>query len=204
MQVLVNGVEPEEATLIVILLHGRGADGADIMGLSEEFEDEDICWLAPTSLNKAWYPDRFMQPRSRNEPYLTLSTEQVKGLIEQFPAGKVVLGGFSQGACLTADVLARHQLPLAGAWMFSGGFIGDDEEMPELAKDLGGLPVIITGSTQDPHIPHRRMELTARHLTQLGADVDTLYYDLPSHQIAAEELDLAKTCLGKIRTRLKN
>jgi phospholipase/carboxylesterase len=204
MKVLVNGPEPDEANIIVILLHGRGADGDDIMGLSAEFEDEDICWMAPTSMNNSWYPDSFLERRARNEPYLTLSVEQIKGLLDQFPAEKLVLGGFSQGACLTADILARHTRELAGAWMFSGGIIGHEEEMPKVEGSLKGLPVCLSGSLRDPHIPAERMKQTALHLEKMGADVKTLHYDLNTHQIAAEELELAKEVLLKVRSRMKS
>lgn len=201
MRVLVNGPEPDEAALIVILLHGRGADGEDIMGLSAQFEDEDVCWLAPTAMNQAWYPGKFMDRRASNEPYLTLSTEQVKGLVDQFPPGKVVLAGFSQGACLTADILARYNPELAGAWMFSGGLIGHDDEMPEPGEDLKSLPVIVTGSQRDPHIPLERMEFTVKHLKEMGCQTESLFYDLDSHQIVAEEMDLARKCLELAKER---
>ncbi|MFA5506317.1 MAG: phospholipase [Vulcanimicrobiota bacterium] len=202
MKVLMHGAEPEEAKLIVILLHGRGASGDDIMGLSQEIEGDDICWLAPTALNNAWYPARFMERRAANEPFLTLSTEQVKGLIAEFPIEKVILGGFSQGACLTADILARHPMPLAGAWLFSGGLIGTDEELPAVTQAYQGLPVTLSGSLQDPHIPAERMKRTAQHLGQMGARVETLHYDFPSHQIAAEEVELAQQVLQQVRARL--
>lgn len=203
MQVLVNGPEPDEAALIVILLHGRGASGDDIMGLSAEFDDEDICWLAPTSMNRSWYPDRFVERRSRNEPYLTISVEQIKGLVDQFPTEKVILAGFSQGACLVSDILTRQPLKLAGAWIFSGGVIGHEDELPELSGSLEGLPVTVSGSNQDPHIPLERMEWVAQRLRKMGAEVKSLHYDLNSHQIAKEEVELAKESLEKIRKRVR-
>lgn len=202
MKVLVNGPDPEEANLIVILLHGRGASGDDIMGLSVEFEDEDICWLAPTAMNDSWYPGSFMARRSTNEPYLTVSTEQVKGLIDQFPSHKVILAGFSQGACLVSDILARHPRPLAGAWLFSGGLVGEDDELLKADAGLEGLPVSISGSTQDPHIPLARMKETAAILQKMGARVETLFYDLHSHQIASEEVQLAHKVLKAVRGRM--
>lgn len=201
MKVLVNGAEPDEAELIVILLHGRGASGDDIMGLSVEFEDEDICWLAPTAMNHSWYPNSFLQRRSTNEPFLTVSTEQIKGLIDEFPSEKVILAGFSQGACLVSDILARHPRKIAGAWLFSGGLIGEEDELPKLDGSLDGLPISISGSTRDPHIPLRRMEQTVEHLGKMGARVETFFYDLNSHQIAAEEIELAKRLLSLMRVR---
>ena len=202
MKVLLNGAEPDEASLIVLLLHGRGADGEDILGLSTEFPDDDICWMAPTALNNAWYPGQFTERRASNEPFLTLSTETIKGLIDQFPSEKLVLAGFSQGACLTADILARHNHNLAGAWMFSGGLIGHEDELPEPEKRMEQTPVIVTGSLKDPHIPAERMKRTAQHLETMGAQVKTLHYEFASHQIAVEELELAKESLKLIRARL--
>ena len=203
MRVLVNGAEPEAAKLIVILLYGRGADGNDILGLSSEFEDDDICWLAPTAMNNQWYPGKIGDRRSQSEPFLTISAEQIKGLMAEFPPEKIVLGGFSQGACMTADILARYPQELAGAWMFSGGLIGSEEELPEVTTPYNGLPVTISGSEKDPHIPIARMRKTAEHLKEMGADVEVFHYDVPTHQIAEEEIDLAKRCLKQIKGRLR-
>jgi phospholipase/carboxylesterase len=202
VKVLLHGPEPDEASFIVILLHGRGASGEDIMGLSQEFEADDICWMAPTAMNGSWYPGRFMERRAANEPFLTISTEQVKGLMAEFPPEKLILAGFSQGACLTADILARYPQKLAGAWMFSGGLIGVEEELPEVSQAYQGLPVTLSGSLQDPHIPAERMKRTAQLIGSMGARVETLHYDLPSHQIAAEEIELAQKCLEQIRQRV--
>ena len=172
------------------------------MGLSQEFPGDDICWLAPTAMNNTWYPTSFMERRAANEPFLTISTEQVKGLMDQFPAEKLILAGFSQGACLTADILARYPTQIAGAWLFSGGLIGTDEELPKPTQVYRGLPVTLSGSSQDPHIPAERMKRTAQHLGAMGARVETLHYDIASHQIALEEVELARECLEKIRERV--
>lgn len=198
MKVVLAGAEPDEADLIVILLHGRGATGEDIIGLGQEFGDKNISWLAPTATNNTWYPASFTERRSRNEPFLSLSIEQVKGLVAQFPAGKVVLGGFSQGACLAADILGRHPGTYAGGMLFSGGLIGDEEELPKTPVDLKGVPISLSGSTQDSHIPHARMERTGQWLKSVGADIETLFYDVPGHQIASEEVELASKVLEKI------
>lgn len=202
MKVLVNGPEPDEATLIVILLHEQNATGDDIMGLSVPFEDDDICWLAPTALNNSWFPHSPLERRSRNEPYLSLSAEQIKGLIDQFPSGKVVLAGFAQGACLVAELLTRHSPPLAGAFLFSGGFIGEEDEYSLPEKVYSNFPVSLSGSSRDPIVPESRLQETARRLERMGATVQTLFHDVASHEVAAEEIELAKKVLQEARQRL--
>lgn len=199
MKILLNGAEPDEAKLWVVLLHGRGAGAEDILGLSMEFEpDPDLCWMAPQAMNNSWYPGRFQDRRRTNEPYLTVSLETVKGLIEKFPPERLILAGFSQGACLVSDLLTREPRRYAGAWIFSGGFIGTEEETPKVEGDLGGTPVMICGSHNDPHIPLPRMQHTAQILSELGAEVSTIFYPGSSHTITTDEVAMARSILATL------
>ncbi len=204
MRVLYEGVEPDRAELIVVLIHGRGSSAESILSLSAAFADrEEVCWLAPHASGGTWYPKSFLEPRAANEPHLTVSLESVRGLLEQFEPHRTLLGGFSQGACLASDLLLRTAVPRAGAWLFSGGLIGEDRELPEPDGDLKGTPVLISGSLSDPHIPAERMKRTAESLRKQGAEVDTLHYPQPSHTISDTELARAGLILDSALRKLR-
>lgn len=199
MKVLLNGADPDDAKYWVILLHGRGAGADDILALSMEFESHPgVSWLAPQAPNYSWYPDRFHQPRRVNEPYLTVSLDTVWQLAEKFPSERVILGGFSQGACLVSDLLTRRPKRYGGAWIFSGGFIGSDDEAPSVEGDLAGTPVVMCGSQSDPHIPFPRMKQTEAELIRLGARVETLFYPGGSHTVTQGEVGLAAAVLANL------
>ncbi len=196
MKVLLNGADPDDAKFWVVLLHGRGAGADDILALSMEFEPHpEVSWMAPQAMGNSWYPDRFHQPRRVNEPYLTVSLDSVWQLVEKFPSERVILGGFSQGACLVSDLLTRRPKRYGGAWIFSGGFIGSDQEAPASEGDLGGTPVVMCGSQNDPHIPFPRMKATEAELSRLGAQVETLFYPGSSHTVTTGEVELASRML---------
>ncbi len=192
MKVLYEGIEPEQAKLLVMLLHGRGDTAENILGLSLPFQDLDgVCWMAPQAMNHGWYPNRFTVPRSHNEPYLTLALDTLQGLLDKFPPEQTLLAGFSQGACLVSDLLVRRPVRRAGAWIFSGGLIGQDDEWPIGEGALKGTPVLVTGSLQDPHIPAERMERTKEVLRSLGADITESHSQQASHYVSEVELRLA-------------
>src|SRR5579864_5029804 len=111
-RVLQAGQKLETAHAAMILLHGRGATAEDIMTIAAELEQPGWSYLAPQSAGNAWYPNPFTAPLESNEPYLSAALEMVSRLLERVeasvPVHRVVLLGFSQGACLTMEFAARN------------------------------------------------------------------------------------------------
>ncbi|MCO5178214.1 MAG: alpha/beta hydrolase, partial [Thermomicrobiales bacterium] len=176
-QVLVAGAAPAEATAAVILVHGRGATARGMFGLVNELPAETVTYAAPQAASQTWYPYSFLEPIERNEPWLTSALAAVGDVVdaladEGVPRERIVLLGFSQGACLSAEFVARNPQRYGGLIVFSGGLIGP----PGLARndvgDIAGTPVFIGGSDIDPHIPLERMQETAAILEQIGGKVD--------------------------------
>src|SRR5579864_4788805 len=106
-RVLQAGEKLETAHAAMILLHGRGATAEDIMTIAAELDQPGWSYLAPQSAGNAWYPNPFTSPIESNEPYLSAALEMVAGLVKQVeasvPAARIVLLGFSQGACLSLE-----------------------------------------------------------------------------------------------------
>jgi predicted esterase len=190
-----SGTPLETAKAVMILLHGRGDNAQGIMGLSQEFERSDMAFIAPQAANNTWYPFRFIEPTSSNEPYLTSAVQTITNILQMtqkhVPLEHTFLLGFSQGACLALEVAARHGGKFGGVIAFSGGLIGDALEI-EKYKNLEQTPVFLGCSDVDAHIPKTRVEESAVLLENLGANVNLRFYPNFGHSINADEIGQAR------------
>lgn len=192
----------DEAERTLILVHGRGATAQGILELGGHLVDDDVALLAPQAAGHTWYPYSFMAPLARNQPYLDSALELLEHVVERVeeagvPAERIAVGGFSQGACLASEFVARHPRRWGGLVVFSGGLIGP--EGLELAErhpgSLEGTPVFMGCSDRDPHIPRGRFEETGRVLEGMGAEVDLRVYADMGHTIVQDEVDGARAVL---------
>jgi predicted esterase len=195
------GVPVAEARLVVILLHGRGASAEGILGLSREVRAADVAFLAPQAAGHTWYPQTFLAPIQENEPHLTsalrLVATSIDGLARQgVSAERVALMGFSQGACLALEYVARHARRYAAVAALSGGLIGPPGTPRAYAGSLEGTPVFIGCSDVDSHIPLERVHESTTVLRRLGAVVDERIYPGMGHTISRDELDAVDALLA--------
>ena len=187
--------------LVVILLHGRGASPADILGLVPRFDRPDLTYLAPAAANNTWYPFTFLSETSKNEPWLSSALQTVGDLVADVeqrgtPRDRIVLGGFSQGACLSLEFAVRHASRWAGVLAFSGGLIGPLGTTWENPGTFGGTPVFLGCSDVDAHIPKARVEESADVFRRMGADVTLRLYPGMGHVVSAEEIEEARRILA--------
>lgn len=190
------GAPLQVARLAVILVHGRGATGESMLALVEAIglqKTEDIAFLAPQAPGGSWYPYNFLTPIAQNEPYLSRSLDILAGVLNQViragvSAERTVFVGFSQGACLSLEFIARHAQQYAGVAGLSGGLIGPPGKAWDYPGSLEHTPVFLGCSDVDPHIPEERVRETARVLEQLGAQVTTRIYPGMGHTVNEDEL----------------
>ena len=199
-QVLRSGPPPENARLGAILLHGRGASTEDILGLADQFSAKDIAYAAPQAASSTWYPYSFLAPFAQNEPWLGSALRVVAGLVDDFnqrgiPAERLVVMGFSQGACLTLEFAARHARRYAAVVAFTGGLIGPPGSPRDYIGDFAGTPVFIGSSDVDAHVPLERVQESTAVFNRLGATVDERIYPGMGHTINADELRAADLLL---------
>jgi predicted esterase len=204
--VLQTGAALEVADGVVILLHGRGGSANDILSLKEAMEPElngrKLCWLAPEAAGRTWYPTSFLAPREENEPYLSSALARVSALVAlAVEAGigteRIVIGGFSQGACLSTEFVASHPARYAGLIAFTGGLIGPPGMSFEHSGDLAGTPVLLLSGDPDPHVPWTRIEESAKVLGAMGAEITLKRYPGRPHTVSPEEVMLGKLLLEK-------
>jgi phospholipase/carboxylesterase len=103
-------------------------------------------------------------------------------------AEKVILLGFSQGACLATEFAARNARRWGGVCGLSGGLIGPPGTPREYQGSLNHTPVFLGCSDVDFHIPVERVYESEEVLRSLGGDVTTQIYPGMGHTINEDEL----------------
>lgn len=200
---LIAGAPIERAKAVLILVHGRGATAESILPLAEAFGVAAVAYVAPQATGNTWYPQSFMAPIEANEPYLSSALELIAAIVAElgakgFPPGRIAVGGFSQGACLSTEFVARNAQRYGLVAGLSGGLIGPSGTPRDYAGSLAGTPVFLGCSDADAHIPLARVQETTRVLTALDAEVDERIYRGMGHTVNDDEI----AAVGKMLSRL--
>jgi len=202
LPVLEAGEKLGNARAAMILAHGRGATAADIMTIATEVMQPGFAYLAPQAAGNAWYPNPFTAPIDSNEPYLSSALEVLETLLarveETIPADRVVLLGFSQGACLTLEFAARHARRYGGVVGLSGGLIGPDGTPRDYPGDFGGTPALLGCSDVDPHIRKDRVLEAAEVYKGMGAQITARLYPGMGHTVNEDEIGSVRAILEAI------
>ena len=193
--VLQEGAPLEKARAAMLLVHGRGAEAEDIMTLGRELMHPNFAYLAPQAAGNTWYPNPFTAPIASNEPYFSSAIAILEGLLEKVTEHvaheRVILLGFSQGACLVLEFCARHARRYGGIVAFSGGLIGPDGTSRDYPGSFAGTPVFIGCSDVDPHIAKARVIEAGEVLKRMGAAATVKLYPNMPHTVNADEIHAA-------------
>jgi len=192
--ILFAGAQVGEAKGAMILVHGRGADARDILGLAEYFGRPDLAYVAPEAAGHTWYPNRFLVPVEENEPYLSSALGVLDTLVDDIGRGglgaeRVFLLGFSQGACLSLEFAARNPRRYGGVIALSGGLIGASVKADNYSGSLAGTPVFLGCSDVDPHIPLARVKESSTIMAALGGAVTERIYPGMGHTVTGDEVE---------------
>lgn len=195
--VLTAGATLDKAIAAVILLHGRGASAEDILGLAGAMYDERVAYLAPQAAEHRWYPYSFLAPIAENEPALSSALKKVGAIVESaVNAGlareRIFLCGFSQGACLATEYIARHPARYGGLIALTGGLIGPPDADLRHPGDVAGMPALFSSGDPDPHVPWARVQASAEQFTAMGAEVDLQRYPGRPHTVLPQEIKAAR------------
>ena len=187
------GAPPARAAGVVLLVHGRGATAESMLPLAEVLARPDLCYLAPQADGHSWYPQSFMAPTAANEPYLSASLARIAAIVTEILASGVAptslaLIGFSQGACLAAEVILRNPRPYGFAGILSGGAIGPPGTPRDYAGSLAGVAAFLGCADHDPHIPLARVLETGAAFRAMGARVDEHIFAGSFHGVNDEEV----------------
>lgn len=187
----------DKAAAAMIMIHGRGATAESILQLAGDLEHPSFAYLAPQARGNAWYPNSFLAPIHTNEPWLSSALSVVAAMLDYveeagIPPERTMLLGFSQGACLTLEFVARHARRYGGVAGLSGGLIGPDGTPRDYAGSLDGTPIFLGCSDVDFHIPKERVFETEQVLAGLGGSVTARLYPQMGHTVNSDEIDFVR------------
>ncbi|HSZ33462.1 MAG TPA: dienelactone hydrolase family protein [Puia sp.] len=190
------GVSLDIAQKVLIMLHGRGADADDILGLAEELNLSGFALIAPEANANSWYPHSFLSPPSLNEPWLSSALNLLKEITEDLNSKGIeneyiYFLGFSQGACLTLEFTSRHADKYGGIVAFTGGLIGDHIYPENYKGNFSGTRILLASSDPDPHVPAERVSSSSKLLSGMNANVKLVFYKGMGHTISSEEIEVA-------------
>jgi phospholipase/carboxylesterase len=191
--VATGGVEIEHAKIAMILIHGRGASAQSMLMFSDELDADNIHYRAIQAKGHTWYPRSFIAPKEMNQPGIKSGLQAINNQISALnkagiPTKKIMLLGFSQGACLTTEFAARHPRRYAGIIGLSGGLIGDEVDPQKYKGSMEQTPVFLGCSDRDPHIPQQRVDLTEEVFQKLGANITKKIYVGMGHTVNQDEI----------------
>lgn len=205
--VLEAGEPLATAGAAMILVHGRGASAADIMTLGAELMHPGFAYLAPQAAGGAWYPNPFTAPIEDNEPYLSSALEVVASILasveKTVSANRVILLGFSQGACLTLEFAARNARRYGGIVGLSGGLIGPTGTPRDYAGSFDGTPAFLGCSDVDPHIRKDRVLEAGQVFERMAASVTLELYPQMGHTVSAEEIVAVRQMISVVASGLQ-
>lgn len=184
----------------IILLHGYGADGHDLIGLAPQMAEAlpgtafysphapEPCEMSPSG--RQWFSLASYDPEMMRRTPETMSPIHARLLQgartaapslqsfidsitekEQIPLERIALVGFSQGAMMAMHVALRQSTSLAAVVGFSGALVGTEILHDEVTSRP---PMLLVHGDADPVVPYPAMALAERALRENCVDVNTV------------------------------
>ncbi len=181
------GAPLERARMAAVLVHGRDQDEQLMLDVVRRLSLPDVAYVLPVAAGREWYSGRYFDPVVENEPQVSWALEALVAAIAVanqagVPDGRVVVAGFSQGACLIAELVARWPRIWAGAAVLTGSLLGPQRDQVTPAP-VAGLPMFFGFSRYDEWIAPERAHGTARAFAAAGARVTVETYQDREHHI---------------------
>ena len=195
-----------QASSLIVLLHGWGADGQDLADLARPFSmrfpgaaffvpnGPDPCKMNP--MGREWFDidDRVDGPFEA-APVINASIDAALAALD-LPVSALALAGFSQGGMMSLHCGLRLASSPAAIVSFSGALLGHDD----LKQESGTRtfpPVQLVHGTDDAVVPFVLQQQSADHLTALDVDVETCVCQGLGHGIDPDGLSAAINFLAQ-------
>ena len=201
--VVTAGANPGESHAVMVMVHGRNAAPRNILDVARALDRPRFTFLAPAAANHTWYPLSFMAEMAMNEPGLSSGLAVLRALVDDVLSRgirreHIVLLGFSQGACLTAEFAVRSAARYGGVIVFSGGLIGPPGTTWPYPGSFDGTPIFLGCSDVDSHVPKQRVDESAAVFTGMGADVTERIYPGMGHLVNDDEIAFTRDLMDAI------
>lgn len=198
------GAPLSSADAAMVMIHGRGGTAESILALIDAIDTPGFAYLAPEASGNTWYPNSFLAPIPSNEPGISSGLQLIDEIVASIEsagidAKRIMLLGFSQGACLSLEYAARHARRFGGIAGLSGGLIGPDDTPRDYPGSFDATPVFLGCSDIDPHIPAKRVEETDQILTRMKADVIMRLYPGMGHLVNEDEIAEVRRMMEGVR-----
>ncbi len=206
---------PDKATSVVVLLHGYGADGADLLGLADPLSPHlpGTAFHAPDApepcannpMGRQWFPIPWLDGSTEDMARASMaqSLDDLNAFIDEVLARegvgpeRLVLVGFSQGTMMALHLAPRRDKQVAGVVGFSGRLLA-----PELLHEARVKPpVLLIHGDQDQMVPFADMGLAGDALVGAGFTVYSHVMKNTGHGISPDGLGVA---LSFVREVLKD
>jgi len=190
---------PDDGATAAVLLHGRGSHRGDLQALRPLLPPE---WALvtpqaphaghPWGYGPGWAWYKYVEEDRVVEETLMHSLSELESFLDQLPVllefqpGRIVLGGFSQGAT-TSMAMAISRPDLIAAVLNFSGFLVESVEVPFSALSPGTPPIFWGHGLRDPNIPHQLAVWGRKRLDAAGMKVEAHDYDI-GHWIVPEEV----------------
>lgn len=186
------GAPLDVAEAALVFVHGRGATARNFIQMADEFHQHGVAYLAPQAARNTWYPNAFTAPVESNEPGRSSGLRAIDDAVAAatdsgIPSERVMIIGFSQGACLASEYVAQTPRRYGGLAALSGGLIGESVDSADYDGNLDGTPVFLGCSDVDPHIPEQRVHESSAIFEKLNGDVTKRLYEGMGHGINQDE-----------------
>lgn len=188
-----------DGALTIVLLHGRGSDERDLMGLRDGLPAGAVLVAprapfpgAPWGYGPGWAWYRYIGGATPEPDSFEQSQRALDELLEALPSllpvkpGRVVLGGFSQGGTMSIGHALREPGSVPMVMNFSG-FLADHPSVSAAAETVAGTRFFWGHGLRDPAIPHALAGIGREALERAGADIEIRDYDI-GHWISPQEL----------------
>lgn len=196
-----------EVRSIVVLVHGYGANGADLLGLADPLGEHlpDTLFVAPDAPEMIegmpngfqWFPIPWIDGSSEEEAErgMNAAVEDFNSFLDALMVDEdvlpeqVVLFGFSQGSMMSLHVAPRRDDEIAGVVAISGRLL-----RPEALADevVVRPPILLIHGDQDEVVPPQSLQLAAEALQEAGwKDVFAHVMKGTGHGIAPDGLQVA-------------
>ena len=192
----------------MVMVHGRGATAESILTLVPALTIKGFAFLAPQAAGNTWYPNSFLAPIPSNEPGITSGLNAIADVIATItdsgiPLTRIMLLGFSQGACLSLEYAARNASRYGGITCLSGGLIGPEGTMRNYPGSFDGTPAFLGCSDIDGHIPALRVTESASVLRHMGANVTMKLYPGMGHLVNEDEIAAVNAMMEEVAAGAK-
>jgi phospholipase/carboxylesterase len=190
-----------DADVAAVLVHGRDLDPEFMLEVAGRIGlDNDVAYVLPRAAERSWYPGRFYDPMQDNEPWLGWSLEAIEAAVALArgpgrPLTRIALVGFSQGACIVAEHLARRPAPYGAAAVLTGALFGEPGADRLPTGSLAGLPMFFGIARDDDWIPLAAVRESVTAFQRAGARCDLRVYEPGEHGVNDDEAAAVRTLL---------